>query len=388
MLLATYILVLSGLFFLFGGQFIQVAPVLACLAVLLWIHVIRAHGRRVVRSVLFWLWVAFLALVAAQLINPGRTVPLGGGLLGIVLPSRAGLPFTLRPDIAATALASWFALAGLCVASQLPGIRERKQEILSFVLTCAAIMAAIGIAQHFLGSNSKGFYFGVAPYPKPFFSLFGYVNNSATFFMLAAGIALSRKGLTPLLAIPFAVCVALVNCRAMEGALGLLAAFWLLLRVDDSSSIVSVLLIALVALCWRIPELMECRWHEYLVNARLIAQYPAFGCGAHGSIMLSQSAAAGAHVAALLNAQPNTHNDFLVYLVEYGAAGFSLLAAIGALMLRKGVRAVSSSAPVALLAVALALAHGLIDMPLRNFAVLALIVVILIPNLTNMEKTV
>ena len=137
------------------------------------------------RQVLFWMWLAFCILVAVQLFNIGGVTDYKGALK-IQFPRYSGLPFTVFPKITALTLITWIAIAGLSVA--IPYVD--KDAVARCIITLGVLLSLLGITQHHIGIDS---FAGVIPLKQPFFSVFAYVNNAGTFFLLCAGLALSRS---------------------------------------------------------------------------------------------------------------------------------------------------------------------------------------------------
>ena len=370
MILAAYITTLFSLFFIFAGQFRIGCPFIACAAILLWFEIAREFRARLFKSTMFWLWLAFIAIAAVQLINHGEYRSLDEARNLLIFPRITWLPFTLAPKIAVVSLIAWCAIAGLCVAGESVIIRQNRNGILDACLFMAVMLATMGIAQYH--AHIPGFYFGVYGYDKPLsFSIFGYVNNAATFFMLASGIALWRSKWTWPLVLLFGYCILLCQCRAMMGAWYLILAFRVLYPRNKTAWL-AIIAIAITLLILLIDRIMTDRWYEYIVNWRLICAHPIFGCGVYGNTLMP-STVMDAWFNKMMQGQPNTHCDIMVTLVEYGLIGGGLLAAIAWRMLRRYTNS------ILLCAVLLACAHALIDMPFRCPAVVGLMVAMLLP---------
>jgi hypothetical protein len=371
MLLACYILTLFATTLLLAGQFVWLAPMLACFTAPLWWQLLR--DRRTYSMPLFWLWLAFCALILAQLLNAGSHTQEGGEVI-LSFPRHDWLPFTLHPRIAFQFLAGWLAAGGLIVAGGMPDVGRRKSDALQACLCLAMTVAIMGIIEHHW---HLGFYFNVIPWGAPHFAVFPYINNAGTFFMLAMAIAL-HKGRWAWLLVPlFGYCIWLVDCRAMLGAVGLLVTFAVLQKLKCKVfSIVIILLAGIVFLLFKADELMKDRWQEYVINWRLWLMRPVFGNGVHGNILMA-GLGTDWWFADALQVTPNNHNDVLCWLVEYGAVGVGLLAGIVALVARRKVE------PMLVAGVLLACAHAMIDMPFRCPAVLAVVACMLIPRPTG-----
>jgi len=282
MLLACYILTLFATTLLLAGQFVWLAPMLACFTAPLWWQLLR--DRRTYSMPLFWLWLAFCALILAQLLNAGSHTQEGGEVI-LSFPRHDWLPFTLHPRIAFQFLAGWLAAGGLIVAGGMPDVGRRKSDALQACLCLAMTVAIMGIIEHHW---HLGFYFNVIPWGAPHFAVFPYINNAGTFFMLATAIAL-HKGRWAWLLVPlFGYCIWLVDCRAMLGAVGLLVTFAVLQKLKCKVfSIVIILLAGIVFLLFKADELMQDRWQEYVINWRLWLMRPVFGNGVHGNILMA-----------------------------------------------------------------------------------------------------
>lgn len=412
---AVYLLTSVNLIILLSGQFVQVAPFIALSTGLLWIYVFG--NCKPWRRVLFWLWLAFCLLVASQLFNTGGVTDYNGALK-IQFPRYSGLPFTVFPKITALTLITWIAIAGLSVAIRYVD----KDAVARCIITLGVILSLLGITQHHIGIES---FAGVIPMKQPFFSVFAYVNNAGTFFLLCAGLALSRSWRNLPVVVLFAYSTWLTHTRFAWAWFGLfliikltqeetwkrlsVGLWWLLSRslwccvglmsitrireslrqemlARDSEVEAGIhngmrqtriswlilstnigLITLSILIFWAVSdEVFRCRWHEYGINLSIIREYPLFGVGCHGNSVFNWLyAEQWLHPFLLKN--PNTHCDPLVFTVEYGLVGLSILACIAFKLLR-GVKSRLVN-PVALCAILALFAHCLIDMPLRSPAV-------------------
>lgn len=324
------------------------------------------------------LWTAFLALLGVQILNAGSVIQTASGL-DVTFAPVAWLPFTLFRGRAVVDLVIWAAVAALCVAAVRPAWRDRIARFERPVLIVAVALALLGIAQYHTGATAYFWTFPVAKkYSPEFFSLFAYINNAGTFFMLAAGLALARGWRNlPLVAL-FAYCTWLTHTRAAWPMIAILVAVKAIGEMPAQYRRGMYGVLACAAVAWFavvVDVIMEFRWIEYAINLRIIADKPLFGYGAYGNHIAPWFyTPAWAHD--IIGSQPNTHCDPLVFTVEYGLAGAGLLAAIAFAMLRPlGTRLLTGCRG---LAVTLGLCHSMIDMPLRCPAVLIMMAFMLI----------
>lgn len=354
------ILVIFNATVLLAGQSIQFAPAIALSAVLLLVWLGDPRLNRHFTSML--LWAAFLSLCFIQLFNPGQVFAAPAGAR-YVLPEHAWLPFSLVGWGTMLTLAGWSAAAALDAAQGAAQVRFARDQIERCVLILAAGLAVLGIIQRICHAHS---FFGIIPYHQKFFSIFGYVNNAASWFMLAAALALHRSWRNlPLFAL-FALCAWLCECRAMMPVFGLLIlvkalgirSYWLIIP-------------GLAGAAWMYADqVLADRWFELEAEARLLWRYPYFGVGAFSHFLMVPDVSPP-FVRALLCRQPVTHCDPFVFAAEYGLVGVGLLFAIAIRAIRRVN--LGTCAGFGLLALAL---HSLIDMPLRSPAILVLALVL------------
>lgn len=356
---------------LLGGQYPVLSVFIAVPTVMLWYQLLRKHWFPVVRSPVFYAWLAFLALLAVRFFNQGAVGEYDGGM-EIMQPSSLTLPFLLFPNRAVMQLISFSAVAAMCVTISVDSIAWEDLPI-----RLAVVLAILGVVQYH--TRAPGFGWMLIPYKSAFFSVFPYVNNAGTFFFLAAGLALHRswKNL-PWFAL-FAYCTYLTHTRfvwagfvVLLGAKIVTSAF----RRDRDlryglrlcCGTAACILFYLMA-----DELFRCRWHEYGINFEILTRFPWFGVGPSGQTVMNW-VAAPEWLHSTITANPNTHCDYLVFAVEHGVAGFLLLVFIAFCMLRGRL---SHLTRVDGLAICYVGAHACFDMPLRSAAVLAMIVVML-----------
>ena len=247
------------------------------------------------------------------------------------------------------------------------------------MLTLATILALLGIAQYYTGARAFGW---VIPYtPKrfsSFFALFPYINNAGSFFILAGGLALSRGWrYLPLFGL-FAFCTWLTGTRFAWPCFGVLFIVKVFQSRDHWLDYPYFLVLFGLGVGYAAVQcsdyLMGHRWHEYVLNYRIMQDFPWFGVGPWGNIAVHWMYAED-WLFPVLRKNPNVHNDYMVFLVEYGIIGAGLLAAIGGRWLwrARDMRLRDCRG----LAVLLVLGHGLIDMPLHCPAVLVMMLVCL-----------
>ncbi|MFB1502006.1 hypothetical protein [Thiocapsa sp. N5-Cardenillas] len=278
-------------------------------------------------------------------------------------PTNKHVPFSVIGFGVSWVWVGWFCMAAFYLALSTPNMQLRRDDIERHVLWIATIIGIMGLIQYYIGAG--GFY-NLIPYYQQFFGTFGYINNAASFFFLAAALALHRSWRNLPLVILFAWIVHVCECRA------LLPCFLALLLAKSINRRVWWGFIPLIGIAafWRIDSIMQDRWFESEANIRLWLHYPLFGTGPFGHFKLAP-AFAPAFIKPLLNIQPNTHCDLIVFLAEYGAIGVTLLGLWFLIAVR---RVVWHS--VAGVAVLLTVLHSMMDMPFRNPAVVLMMLVV------------
>lgn len=370
------------------------------------------------RDPVLWLGLLFLALVAAAAGNAGRTLYFDVGLKvwRHTPPPQAWGPSAFARRDALEAL-GWFAPAlplALALRSPLFG-RGLLRGLLAGIGSGAAALALFGLGQFLSGTHRI---YGAVPLSVDFFASFAYSNHAAAFFLLAAGLAagflidalparggarrgwhaaawsaalaldlagaclsLSRAGV--ILAALLAVAVlghvarrsdlpgrrALLPCAAalLVAAGGVAALGWKGIRREFTAAHASPLLGRLnLSLSGR-PHFLRAAWAIW-------RDHRAWGIGPGGFAHAVAGYLPADRQADLRKpGWANVHCDPLHFLVEYGAVGGALLAALAAALAFPGRCLPELRDPVALFGacgLGLVLLFSLFDLPFRCPAIL------------------
>ncbi len=325
--------------------------------------------------VLSWLITAFPLCLAATLI------PLPASVLRLLSPERAALLYHLRPIIpgleraplavtpAATVL-SLFSILG-CTAVFLTirrlslSFSSKRWIIAAPLIAIAAFEAGLGLLQAFGGSGSdavagtytnRDHFAGLLELVFPFALLQGFAalqrGNGNVPRMRPAFCACSLFGLSVLLFL--AIAHSLSRMGFIVVLLELLLVWLLgfrswLSRPRRWPLVAGVAAVVILVCVFLSPEQLSARFSTISSHSEtsreirasvwkdtlpLIAEYPILGCGLGGfeSVFPKHQSVANGYAVEFV------HNDYLQYLVELGIAGFSLLAAIIAILFCQTVR--------------------------------------------------
>jgi len=305
--------------------------------------------RRVdLRSFQTWCWVALLAIVTTQTLR----ICADASILEFAPP----LVFSVSRPHSVMVLGGWAIVAALCLGDPV----TRNQA-----LWWAGVVAILGIAQFHTGAS--GFYWAI-PFKTRFFSVFSYVNNSGSFFILASGLAMTYKLRGIPLVMLFYYCAYLTQCRFAMAVIPILPLYALLTRRWRVWGLLGIAVTGFVALALKLDYLLSVgRWQEYEAFYHFSPHFPWFGAGPWGYHWFANTYGPE-WLHALFVRNPNCHNSYLMFFYEYGVIGASLLGCLATKLLCRRVSVLT-------LAIILVSLHGFIDMPWHCPAVVALAVI-------------
>ena len=409
---------------------------LGCLLLILTLFSLR-NGRlpRLTRDPYTWLGLTFLLLLAVQTWNSGRYLyfnPVGERWMYTTAPI-PWLPWSFN-RVESMQMIYWFLPAwalGLAIRNA-PDARGLAWRALLFFVVNATALALFGLVQHVTGSDIVyGFSEGGRGH---FYASFGYRNHAVAYLLLVLAIALgylayrlrqrwfmadTRVATDGWLA----ATAALVVFIAIHPALGRVAIVlaWILvllflagyfLRHPYSHAPAARLQIAIVlllgtgiALSWiaiiggdalfRRMEgsFVDTFWTNignrawmWSAAIRMWEDHMLWGVGGWGYRYLLPLYAEGAGLLEIhLPGKANAHNDAVQFLAEFGTAGFSLLLAATIVLTGRFILAWRqawgrpAAALYAMTAGGLFFVglHSLVDLPLRNAAVLQAVTLLL-----------
>lgn len=232
------------------------------------------------------------------------------------------------------------------------------------------LLAGFGLLSWWLSPGEM--YFSV-PVRKHYFASFLYENTAGSFFILMLGLiarggrsSIGLSAVSHVLAIALcAVAVVLSGCRFMTGALILIGVLIVARRIGARPESRVWVLVAVLGLVWFGRDIIargfELRINEWIGQLRMARAFPLWGAGGWG----------GKYLLGLFSADPllplktaGTHNDYLVFLVEFGIIGSVCL---WGGILCAGVGARWQFWPGVVMC--LVMLHGFVDMPFRSPAV-------------------
>ena len=364
MLNIAYILTTINLCIILAGQLSQLTVFLAFTSVFLWLAIINELRSRLFFRPAFWGWLLFLAVVLVQIINHGGVIHLPDSLK-LVSPAIKWLPFTLFPRTGCLRFATWLGIAGLFIAYKYV---DHELVKTAFIRT-AVMLALLGVAQYFTKANGVGWFI---VNEKPFFSVFPYINNAGSFFMLAAGLLLYRSWFNlPWFAL-MAYCTVLTKTRAMWPVFGMM----LIIKALPKASKYIIPVIIIAGFYLMADGIEKDRWCEYGINVEIIQNHPWFGVGMEGN-KIANWLYSEDWMQSILLKNPNTHCDPLVFTVEYGLILSSVLLCTALSVLGYAtIRKKSLRLTCANVGVVLVCCHALMDMPFRCPAVWVAFIVV------------
>lgn len=381
---------------------------------------LRERLGRVARDPVFYVALAFLALVLVQWFNAGRALRFDyEANRWLLLPPRIPwLPSAvLAPE--AREMWVWFFPAFTVLLLVRSGLRTRAavMRLFHLLLGNAVLLVAFGLVQYFSGTDRI---YWTTPLQGHFFAGFGYSNHAASYFLLCLALGMGLVTHAVVRAFPQrpraraligagAACMLLFVAAHLTLSRAAVVMAWSVLAVGVAwfvvmgwalispparlTALAGLAALGLTAGClvnWtgharlaRFAEsLSETRaGHEYHVRGwqytsalKLWRDYPWFGSGGWGYRHLAGHYMEHGQYAQLAQeGRANVHNDILQFLAEFGAVGTGLLvAAVGLCAPRVRARRLMAT-PLTLFVLfgaACVLAQSLLDLPFRSPAVL------------------
>lgn len=367
MFLPAFCILSVNLYILTAGHLVVLSPFILFSVFLLWWEISLYYKLALFKQPLFILWICFLLIISAQLLNTGEFMRSQDGLILIKLPKWRSIPFTFYSSIGNMTVITWLGIAGLCVASRTEIIKTNIVAILKLFIVLSIPLTLLGIIQYWLKSKSIVF---TIPYPNEFFSVFPYVNNAGSFYILLSGLAIGLSWKYAPLLLLYYYSAWIINARFAMLCIPAVVLCKLIGR--KMLYVFPVLVIAGVYVL--IDKVMCDRWQEYLIGWNIFKDNFLWGIGINGTastIILKQYAPTYLH--SIFTRQPFSHCDAIVFILEYGFIAWGLLVAIAFGIMRKYILNYRDSLSTCTgLAVVMIVAHSLIDMPLRNPAVVML----------------
>lgn len=384
------------------------------------------------RDPVFPLGLALIALLAIQWFNAGRELILDPALNQWVYtdPPHPRLPFAFtRPE--AWQIITWFFPAWILLLAVRSSAFSPPSALtlLQILAVSSGLLSLFGLVQWFSGTREV---YWTVPFSASFFASFIYRNHAASYFALAsclsAGLLFRHlfpsppRPPQPLLAITLALSLllcllGLMFCGSRAGLffamfLGPALAISLWLRLWPGASparkfhMLSILLavIGLTSLLFftydpaklsprltplavdritrnleRTGELNlslspEVRIAQAKAAWAIWTQHPWFGVGGWGFRYLFAFQIPEEQWSMVTRSgRANVHMDLLQFLAEFGIVGLSLILTLAAILFRDALRARTPRDPLfpfLTLGLSLVLIHSLIDLPLRNPAIL------------------
>lgn len=340
---------------------------------------------RVKHDVVFWCGVVFLALLVIRIgCTDLQTETVGSQIMLKTSVRLWHMPLAVRVQDCVECLA-WFVPFFVLLVAVRFGRRIDYEKLLRLACINGVLIAFYAVFQYCEG-NGK-IYWCVSMVSRPV-GPFGYENNAATFFILVMCLCLHLKAWY-LLPVPL---LALVYTESIAGyvmAGVVLAAPVLRWSMREATKDERYFTIG--ALTFAAGYFMYLARHFIAFNfvarfwyvdglLRTFRTFPIFGVGPWGFRWFTIAMMPEAFLARL-RCTPIIHCDPLLFLVEYGVVGLSLLAIPVAFLFAQSKR----GPPYLRLGCWLVLMHSLVDMPLRCPAVLLLFAVLLcsFARLTN-----
>lgn len=377
---------------------------------------------RVIKDPIFYLGVAFLALLVIQWRNSGRSLVFDLAAWKWVYsdPPNPGLPSAVRTDEAAQMLC-WFFPAWTLILGMRARLLSRSgvRFLFTAMVLNAAAISLFGIVQFLSGTRSM---FWLIPIDAHFFASFGYSGHAGAFFLLMFSLCcglvvdglfdrqrrIMRGELAVLLGatvlnfvganLSLAVApTALVWMLGAAVAVYVLVWTWLRLeRVHRIHVLIGIVGVAclgyiIIALIFRAtPERVQASLWEigranvvcdkiieriFLARAAVAVwlEAPWFGTGGWGFRYFFGIVLDPGEWELIGVGDANVHNDFLQFLAEFGVVGTLLLIGTCAGLLGPIMRSGAWRRPIVLLPTTgalIVLAYSLMDLPFRCPAVL------------------
>lgn len=377
---------------------------------------------RLLRDPIFYLGVAFLALLCVQWWNSGRYLVLDYEVWKWVYsaPRVANLPSAVQAR-EASQMVCWFFPAWALMLAMRAGIlsRDGTRSLFKWMVLNSAAISIFGIVQFLSGTRSI---YWLTPIEAHFFGSFGYSGHVGAFFLLMFGLCcglivdgsfdrkkrIAHRELAILLGAAVLTFVGANLSLAIAPTIlvwtfGSATAFyvlawtwWRLDRVRKVYVMLGILGIAclgyiIIALLFRsAPERVQASlWelgeagvvqHKFderlsLAKAAISVwkEAPWFGTGGWGFRYFLGMVLDPAEWKIIGIGDANVHNDFLQFLSEFGAVGTALLLGTLGALISPILRSRAWRRPVVLIpstAALLVLAYSFMDLPFRSPAIL------------------
>lgn len=330
------------LFFFSGKQYNVIEPLLFMSSILLLSKIIiNFHFAK--KSITFWMACGFILLSIIQSIHNGII-----NLPQVIIPANGKyIPFGLSHLMSLSWLSAWMLLFALALSDSVCKV--------NIFLSCACIVL-YGIIDIKINNQNR-------------FGFFEYVNNAGSFMILITGFLLHKKNW-----MSYALCAVLLyasylcKCRfAMIAIIIIIIASIIKIR---KMKMVSVFIISTISAIL-LPYVINQRFHEYITAVKILKEFPLFGAGAGSNYYLWQNFSPSYIIDAYINS-PNCHNDWIVFATEYGIVGLLFVLPITITFLMKLLKAKEDCITISIIFVIM---HSMIDMPLHNPAILAMIVI-------------
>ena len=411
-----------------GGTYVPIQPPLAWIGLLTLLCLIGAarsengkwRSSFLLSDPVFYLGLAFLALLAIQWANAGRHLIFDASQAKWLYtpPPVPWLPSAItRPE--AREMLVWFFPAWTLLLSLRSGLFRRRtlRHLYGVMAGNAALLGLFGIVQYL--SRTQSIYW-MQPLDCPFFASFGYSNHAGAFFTLMFAVSaglLSRRFVTrqfeghPRWLVLLTACALLnflaANLSLSRAAILLvwsIAAFvvlytllktWPVLRpVQRLNLIAAIAATALVAGLLvaatgkediqkelstlhrgsRSANLLGGEWALLRPAAfKMWQDHPAFGVGGWGFRYLLGWYIPADQWHEIREGDANVHNDALQFLAEFGGVGAGLMAATVLVLLVPALKERPWQKPlplIALLGLGATALHSMIDLPFRSPAIL------------------
>ena len=330
--------------------YLLVIPALLC-----WLYLMWQNHKCLFRDAVFWLGCSFLVLVSVQALRNGFVTD---DLCGVPEYSTL-IPFGLSKDLSIFWWAVWFGLFVLLLMLKYINGNLMKQ----YAIALGLIVIIFG-AWNFTKVRQ--------------FGLFEYVNNAGTFMVLICAMSLARYKWMNLIVVPIIFLSASIgHCRFAMVTIPVLVTYKFTPREFKTIVLISIAGGLSVTLFHSIDYLMADRWQEVVTAWCIIKEFPLFGAGGSSQHFLSL-AFSPSYIADIYRAgQPDSHNDWLMFVSEYGIVGLSLLVSVACACLWRIRRRSLGCVELGILMVFL---HSMIDMPLHCPSVLALLIACMRPE--------
>jgi O-antigen ligase len=382
--------------------------------------VLRQIAERLSKDPVFFIGLAFLALLMVQWINTGRQLVFDADQnKWLYTPPRVPwLPSSVTEPDAREMLVWFFPAWSLALALRSGLLGRRSLRLLYGFMVCnAALLALFGLIQRASGTRSI---YWLQPLDCYFFASFGYPNHAGAFFTLmfclAAGLLAQRllldrfRGHWRWLILWSACslfCLLGATLSLSRAAILLswsMAAFvavyivkktWRVLRPVQRLRLIAVIAAMALLACFLIAasgkesiakematlhpgsqsaNLMGGEWALLRSAAfKMWQDHPGFGVGGWGFSYLLGWYIPSDRWSKIRVGAANVHNDALQFLAEFGSVGAGLIAAAVGMLLLPVLKTRLWEKPlplIALLGLCATVLHSMIDLPFRSPAIL------------------